>query len=86
MPPAMVTKWAKEAGISDKEAERRWDNAKLQASKQGRNPEQTKQSADWQYVVGIFKAMMGKKEDINGMIDDVLRGVPVNEALDRALR
>jgi hypothetical protein len=81
MPAAMVAKWAKEKGMSDKEAERRWDNALLMAAKQGRNPKITKQKDDWRYVVGIFKAMMGKKKKkAEDLIDAVCSGMSVTEA------
>jgi len=83
MPPAMVKKWAKEKGMSTKEAERRWAKAKLLASKQGRNPEITGVNKDWEYVVGIYRTMMKKKPKteslihkslIETMIDQVLNG------------
>lgn len=84
MPPAVVMKWASDKGMSDKEAERRWENAKLMAAKAGRNPEVTKQQDDWRYVMGIFKSMMGKKktEAAVALVDLVLEGVAPHHALD----
>lgn len=61
MPPAMVQKWAKEKGMSTKEAERRWKKAKVLAAREGRNPEITGIKKDWEYVVGIYRTMMKKK-------------------------
>lgn len=87
MPAAMVAKWAREKGMSDKEAERRWSNAKLMAAKQGRNPEITKQPEDWRYVVGIFKTMMNKhrKKKAESLIHTVLQGTTPQDALDECL-
>lgn len=94
MPAAMVMKWAKEKGMSQKEAERRWENAKLMAAKAGRNPEITKKQEDWKYVVGIFKSMMGKKkteESVMGekktenLIELVRSGVDPSALVDSVL-
>jgi len=92
MPPAVVTKWAKESGFSTKEAERRWEKAKRLASGAGRNPEVTDQPEDWRYVMGIFKSMMSKneckkpkkskkREDVDALIDKVLEGSDPSDVL-----
>lgn len=64
MPAAMVKKWAKEKGMTSKEAERRWKKAKLLAAREGRNPDITNNKEDWKYVVGIYRTMMKKKPKV----------------------
>ena len=78
MPPAMVKKWAKDIGMANKEAERRWRKAKLLASREGRNPEQTDQPEDWKYVVGIYKTMMRKRDKAEAMVEAMLSGASID--------
>lgn len=54
MPAPAVASLAKKAGVSKDEAERRWSKAKKRAEEEGRKE-------DWQYVMGIFKKMLGLK-------------------------
>lgn len=87
MPAAMVKKWAKEQGFTNKEAERRWKKAKLLASREGRNPEDTGQQGDWKYVVGIYKTMMHKKgpKVAEHLICKVLEGMNPANAIHNVL-
>ena len=60
--PPIVTKWAREAGVTTAEAHRRWKKAgELTTEKMG--PEPSKESPNprwWKYKTTIFKSMMGK--------------------------
>lgn len=55
MPIAFVKRLAKKHGVSVSTAEGRWEHAKSQAAKQGRED-------DYGYITGIFKNMMSESE------------------------
>jgi len=85
MPAQMIYSLAKKAGVSKKKAEEYWDKAKKVAGESGRNPDKTDKEADYKYVVGIVKKMMGLKEstpmEVDLVIEDVLAGLSPSEAL-----
>jgi hypothetical protein len=55
MPTPLVKKYAKEAGVTTKKAEKRWEEAK----------EKTPKGVDnkWAYTTSVFKKMMGENEN-----------------------
>lgn len=75
---SVVKSWAKKAGISTEEAEKRWDEAKKAAVKQGRSPEEG--DSFYKYVMGIYKTMMYKNNGQN----DGGRGTKALQKADNA--
>lgn len=69
MPAALVATLAKEKGISQKEAEKRWDNAKKITQEQ---TDMTESDGDkyWSYVTGVFKKSMGVKSILESIFCD----------------
>jgi hypothetical protein len=62
MPANVVQAYARKTGVSIKKAEERWSKARAAAEKAGRSEEDGDRY--WAYVTGVFKRMMGIKEDI----------------------
>lgn len=59
MPAALVATIAKEKGISQKEAEKRWEKAKKITKDETGMSESEDGDKYWSYVTGVFKKSMG---------------------------
>lgn len=57
MPEKQLKNLAKQAGISDKKSKEYWEKSKEIASEMGK-------SGDYDYIMGIWKNMVGLKEEV----------------------